>query len=181
MLPAIYRMDNYHELIKSIQVQNESINKLAGLSSLSRLAESIQKMHRVNIDLTGLNGISKIALDISRQMQSFDTNAKKLAAQVAAIQMPRNSFALSGLTSTLSQIAKQNQLVSDRLADLARSQLLVSNSLTEIARSFNQSHLRHFNALNVALQSVSKDFLIKTSISKEWSDLNIVEEANITI
>jgi len=174
-------MKNLQELTKSIKEHNETMRKVGGFSSLSSLVESMQKMNQINLDLTGLSGIFEVAREIAYQMEGYDTTSKKLAAQMAAIQTSQNNFALSGLTSLLSQIARQNQLVSNKLADLGTSQLLVSHNLTKIAKSFNQSHLSQFNSLNIAFQGITRKFLREISVSKAWSDFDIAEEANETI
>ena len=150
-------MNNLQEIIKSIKKQNQLVQKAVGLSSLASIVDSIQKMNKVSVNLAGLGGISEIARNLAMQKEKFSAVSilsNSLTTQMATLQMPKNNFALSGLTSSLSQLAVQNKLVSDKLANLATSQLVVTGNLVQIAKTMQQSHLDQFNTLSVALQGI---------------------------
>jgi hypothetical protein len=178
-------MNNLDEIIKSMQKQNQAVQNTVGLSGSTGIAKYIQHINKIKPNLTGLGGISEIARDMALQTEKYSKASmlgSNLATQIASLQqMPRNNFALSSLTSSLSQLALQDKLVSDKIANLATSQLAVTGSLTQIAQTIQQSHLNKFNTLNVALQGISSDFLKETAISKTWEDFGIAEEANETI
>ncbi len=177
-------MNNLDEIIKSMQKQNQAVQNTVGLSGLTGIAKYIQHINKIKPNLTGLGGISEIARDMALQTEKYSKTSmlgSNLATQIASLQMPGNNFALSSLTSSLSQLALQDKLVSDKIANLATSQLAVTGSLAQIAQTIQQSHLNKFNTLNVALQGISSDFLKETAISKTWEDFGIAEEANETI
>lgn len=178
-------MDTLQEMIKSIQKQNEKMQSaFGGLSSLQNLAETIRKQNETRFNLTGLNGITDIAKTLSHQMKFHSTSTifeSSIQTQLAAQQIPKNNLALFGLTSSLSDIALSNQLISDKLSGFASSQLYLSNSLTAMASTIQQSHLNSFNSLDIALQGISKTYLKDIALTRNWDAISIAEEANETI
>lgn len=180
-----YKMNSIQELIKAMQKQNEQIQNSFGLNSLQGLAKAISEQSKIQNNLTGLSGLTDIAKSISHQMKSFNTTTavfgNSIAAQMKAMQYPKNQNTLLGLTFTLADIAKTNQKLSDNLSGFASSQLLLSSNLAEIAKSLSQTHLDKFNGIDVALRGISKAYLRDVTISRVWDDIKVSEEANETI
>ncbi|MEI7982484.1 MAG: hypothetical protein WCI71_12595 [Bacteroidota bacterium] len=178
-------MNTLQDMLTSLQKQNKSMQNVFGMSSLLGIADSIRRQTQSNYNLTVLSGITDIAKTISQQMRPFNASkailANSLQPQLLVQQFSKNRFALFGLTSSLSEIAKNNQLVSDRLSGFASSQLFLSNSLTGIAKAINQSHLNKFNSLDIAIQGVSQTYLKDIVRTHNWEDIEIAEQANHTI
>src|SRR5690606_19755202 len=143
------------------------------------------KQNQAHFNFSGLSGLTDIAKTISQQVKPFNATSMVLGnsiqAQLAAIQYPKNHSALFGLTSTLAELAKANQLVSDRLSGFATSQLLLSNNLIEIAKTLSQSHLNKFNSIDIVLQGISKAYVKNIALTRNWEDIFVAEEANKTI
>ena len=171
-------MNNLNDIIKAIQKQNETMQNISKLSSFNSLAESVAKMNQVNLHL---GGITDTARSISRQMKIYNSFSNDFASVLNNQLAMFNQPALFGFSSSLAQIAKQNQLVSERLAGFATSWIGVSNNLAEMAKIIDQSHLRQFNTLSVALQGLSNDYLKKIASAKAWDEFEIAEEVNETI
>ena len=180
-------MNNLHEIIKLIQKQSQDIQNvvgLSGLNGLTELSESIKNMNKVSPNSIGLGGISEIAKSLITQKDKFNSQSilgSSIATQIALLQTPKNNFALAGLTSSLSQLAIQNKILSNKLASIATSQLAVTSNLTQIAMSVHQSHLNRFNTLNVAMQGISSGFLKEIVNARTWEDFDVAEEANEAI
>jgi hypothetical protein len=173
---------NLQDIIKTVQKQNQTMQSELGLTSLKAIAVIIEKQNKTHFNLSGLNGLTDIARSISQQMKPFNATSMVLGnsiqTQLAAIQYPKNQSALFGLTSTLADLAKLNQLASDRLSGFATSQLLLSNNLTDIAKTLSQSHLNKFNSIDIALQGISKNYLKNITLTRNWEDISFAEEAN---
>lgn len=178
-------MTSLQEIIKTIQKQNETMQGAFGLTSLQGIAAAIEKQNKTQFNFSGLNGLTDIAKTISQQMKPLNAASivmgNNIQAQLASIQYPKNHSALFGLTSTLAELAKTNQLASERLSGFAISQLLLSNNLTAIAKTLSQSHLNKFNSIEIALQGISKTYLKSIALTRNWEDITVAEEANHTI
>ncbi|MBQ4912797.1 hypothetical protein J8L85_00010 [Maribacter sp. MMG018] len=178
-------MTNLNDIIKTIQKQNQTMQGAFGLSSLQGIASAIEKQNKAQFNFSSLTGLTDIAKTISQQMKQINTSSinagNSIQAHLDATKYPKNHSALFGLTSTLAEIAKKNQLVSDSLSGFATSQLLLSNNLSAIAKTLSQSHLNSFNSLDIALQGISKTYLRNIALTRDWDDISIAEEANETI
>ena len=176
---------NLQDIIKGIQKQNQTMQSAFGLNSLQGIAAAIEKQNKAQFNFSGLSGLTDIARTISQQMKPLNATSlvlgNSIQAQLAAIQYPKNHSALFGLTSTLAELAKTNQIASDRLSGFATSQLLLSKNLTEIAKTLSQSHLNKFNTIDIALQGISKTYLKNIALTRNWEDISVAEEANETI
>jgi hypothetical protein len=176
---------NLLDLIKGIQSQNQTIQNAFGMTSLQGIALAIEKQNKTQFNLSGLSGLNDIAKSISQQMKPYNATSillgNNIQTQLAAINYPKNHSALFGLTSTLVELAKTNQLASDRLSGFATSQLMLSNNLMAIAQSLSKSHLNNFNSIDIAVQSISKTYLKNIALTRNWGDISIAEEANETI
>jgi hypothetical protein len=176
--------DTAQDIIKGIKKQNQTTKNLFGLSSLQLITQVLEQQKKAQFNLSGLSGLTDIAKTISKQIKPFDVTSMAMGnsiAQLAAIQQPKQHSALFGLTSTLSKIAKSNQLLSDRLSSFTTNQLLLSNNLTAIAKSFDQSHLNKFNSLDITLQRISKTYLKNVALTRNWDDISVAEEATETV
>ncbi|MFT6205766.1 MAG: hypothetical protein ACI9V1_001173 [Spirosomataceae bacterium] len=178
-------MTNLQDIIRTIQKQNNSIQGAFGLTSLQGIAAAIEKQNKVQFNFSGLNGLTDIAKAISHQMKPLNVASMAMGSgiqtQLAAIQYPKNHSALFGLTSILAELAKTNQLASERLSGFATSQLLLSNNLSSIAKTLSQSHLNKFNSIDIALQGISKTYLKNITLTRNWEDITVAEEVNDTI
>ncbi len=178
-------MKDLQDIFKGIQKQNQTMKGALGLTSLQGIAAAMENQNIRQFDFSGLKGIQDIAKIISQQMKPLNPSLKilenSIPFQLRALQQQKNSFALSGLTFTLSELAKTNQLVSDRLSGFATSQLFLSNNLKEIARALDKSHLNKFNTFDIALQGISKTYLKNIVLTRDWEDISVAEEANETI
>jgi uncharacterized protein YgiM (DUF1202 family) len=178
-------MTDLQDIIKGIQKQSQTMQSSFGLTSLQGIAAAIEKQNKAQFNLSALSGLNDIARTISQQMKPFNATSmvlgNSLQAQLVAIQYPKSHSALFGLTSTLAELAKTNQLASDRLSGFATSQLLLSNNLTSIANALSQSHLNKFNSIDIALQGISKTYLKNVAVTRNWEDISVAEEANETI
>lgn len=176
---------NLQDLFKSMQKQNQTVQSAFGLNSLQAIAVALENQNKTQFNLSGLSGLKDIAKTISQQIKPFNDNSillgSSLQAQLKAIQYPKNNFALFGLNSTLVELARTNQLASERLSSFATSQLLLSNNLTQFAKILSQSHLNKFNSFDIALQGISKTYLKSITLTRNWEDISIAEEANETI
>lgn len=181
-------MNTLSEIIKTITKQQQQINPVLGLSLFQSMAELIRQSQKP-MNLAGLGGITDIAKSLAQQMEpiqksnSFLTGNLGLQASLLATQKASgiNSFALGGLSTSLVNIFKHNQGLSNKVAGIASSQLFLSNNLAQIAKSIENSHLNKFNSLSVAIQGISSSYLNEFVKHKEWDDLEIVEEVNETI
>lgn len=165
-----------------------SIQNSLGSNSFKSIADSIRKSNEINLNLSGLSGIKNIAKSLAIQMKtsndfnnSIGTIGKTLSSQFATLNIPKNNFALYGLSSHFAEISKNSQLIGQSLSNLASSQILLSNSLLEISKTLSESHLNQFNGLNVALQGLSKSFLKEIARNKDWEDFDFIQETNETI
>ncbi len=172
------------DIIKGIEKQNKTMDGLFGLSSLQGLAKMLEQQKKTQFSFSGLSGLTDIARTISQQMKPLDIASMSLGsslAQIAAIQPPIHHSALFGLASTLSEIAKSNQLLSDRLSSFTTNQLLLSSNLAALAKSFDQSHLNKFNSLDIALQGISKSYLKNIAFTRIWDDISVADVATETV
>lgn len=177
-------MTTLQDIIKGIEKQNQSTQGLFGLTSLQGLAKALEEQQKTQIAFSGLGGITDIVRQISQQMKPFEIATKTMGnsiAHLAALQPPKHYSTLFGLTTSLTEIAKSNQLLSDRLSSLTVNQMLLSNNLAAIAKSFDNSHLNKFNSLDIALQGISKSYLSSIKISNNWNEISIVDEATETV
>lgn len=176
---------NLQDIIKKIQKQNETMQGAFGLNLLQGIAAAIEKQNKAQFNLSGISGLTNIAKTISQQIKPLNVasmvTGNNIQAQLAAIQYPKNHSALFGLTSTLAEIAKTNQLASEKLSGFSTSQLLLSNKLTAIAKTLSQSHLNKFNSIDIALQGISKTYLKNIALTRNWEDITVAEEVNDTI
>lgn len=180
-------MDTLSEILKSINKQQKHIYPNIGLNSLQTIAESIRQSQK-SMNLSGLGSITDIAKSLAHQLEPINKsnaftngNLGLLAAHAIEKQTDFNKFALGGLSSSLNNIFKHNQSLSNQIAGIATSQLTLSSNLAQIAKSIDNSHLNKFNSLSVAIQGVSSTYLREFVKNKEWDDLEIVEEINETI
>lgn len=168
-----------------MQKQNLTMQGAFELTSFQGIAVALENQNKLQFNLSGLSGLTDIAKTISKQMQQLNAASKVLGnsihIQFTEIQYPKNLSILSGLTSALAELAKTNQLVSERLSGFATSQLILSNNLTDIAETLGQSHLNKFNAFDIALQGISKTYLKNITLTRNWGEISIAEEANETI
>ena len=168
-----------------MQKQNQTMQNAFGLTSLQAIAAAVEKQNNAHFNLSGLGGLTDIAKSISQQMKPSNGTSMVLGnsiqAQIASIQYPKNHSILFGLTSTLVELAKTNQLASDKLSGFVTSQLLLSNNLTAIAKTLSQSHLNKFNSIDFALQGISKTYLKNVVLTRNWEEISVAEEANETI
>lgn len=173
---------NLQDIIKGVLKQNQTMQGAYGLTSLQAIAATIEKQNETHFNLSGLNGLTDVARSISQQMKPYNAASMVLGnsiqTQLAAIKYPKNQSALFGLTSTLEELAKLNQLASDRLSGFATSQLILSNNLTAIAKTLSQSHLNKFNSIDIVLQGISKTYLKNIALTRNWEDIYVAEEAN---
>lgn len=165
-----------------------SIQNLLGSNSFKSIADSIRKSNEISLNLSGLGGIKDIAKSLAIQMKtsndfnnSIGTIGKTLSSQFTDLNIPKNNFALYGLSSHFAEISKNSQSIGESLSNLASSQISLSNSLLEISKTLSKSHLNQFNGLNVALQGLSKSFLKEIVRNKDWEDFDFVQETNETI
>ncbi len=176
---------NLQDIIKGCLYQKQNMQSGFGLNSLQGLALALELKNNVQFNFSGLGALTEIARTISLQMKPFNSTTLDLGnsiqAQVASIQHPKYHSALFGLTSTLAELAKTNQIASDRLSGFATSQLLLSNNLTAIAKTLGQSHLNTFNTIDIALRDISKAYLKNIAFTCNWDDIAVAEEANKTI
>ena len=176
---------NLQDIIKGMQKQNQTMQNAFGLTSLQAIAAAVEKQNNAHFNLSGLGGLTDIAKSISQQMKPSNGTSMVLGnsiqAQIASIQYPKNHSILFGLTSTLVELAKTNQLASDKLSGFVTSQLLLSNNLTAIAKTLSQSHLNKFNSIDFALQGISKTYLKNVVLTRNWEEISVAEEANETI
>ncbi len=176
--------NSLQDIIKGIEKQNQTMAGLFGLSSLKGLAKMLEQQKKTQLSFSGLRGLTDIARTISQQMKPLDIASMAISnsfAQIAAMQPPKHHSALFSLTSSLSEIAKSNQLLSDKLSSLTTNQLLLSNNLAAIAKSLDQSHLSKFNSLDIALQGISKTYLKNIALTRNWDDISIADEATETV
>lgn len=177
-------MTTLQDIIKGIEKQNQSTQGLFGLTSLQGLAKALEQQQKTQIAFSGLSGLTEIARQISLQMKPFDIATKTMGNSIAhlvAFQPPKRYSALLGLTNSLSEIAKSNEFLSDKLSSLTANQLLLSNNLAAIAKSFDNSHLNKFNSLDIALQGISKSYLSSIAKAHNWNEISIVDEATETV
>lgn len=173
-------MNSLSELIKASQKQNAATQNVFGLDAFKGLAEAIKTQNTLASNLSGLHSLQEIAKAISKQIKSIDATGIALGKSIQS-QLPAYNKPLFSLTTSLSQIAKNNPLVSDRISSLASNQLLISSRLSEIGKAVNQSHLKTFNALDIALQGISKSFLKDIINAHTLEEINVADEANETI
>lgn len=180
-------MNTLSEILKSINKPQIQMNPLFGMSSFQNIAESIRQSQKP-ISLAGLGGISEIAKSIAHQMEPINKanafmsgNLGMQAALDIQKQTDINKFAFGGLSTSLANIFKHNEELSNKLAGIASSQLLLSSNLAQIAKSIDNSHLNKFNSLSVAIQGISSSYLRELVKNKDWNDLEIVEEVNEAI
>ena len=135
-------MNTLQEYMQSINIQNQTMKSVFGHNPLQNLADAIKRHNQANLDLSGLSGITDIARSISQQMKQYNTSSMlvgiTLKNQMSTLQILKSNYAFTGLSSSLSEIAKTNQLLSYKLASFASSQLMVTNSLSEIVKSINR-------------------------------------------
>ena len=156
-----------------------------GLTSLKGIAAEMERQNNAHVIFSGLSALKDIAKTISQQMKPLDATSiilgNSIQTKMSAIQYPKNHPALFGLTSTLAELAKTNQLASERLSGFATSQLLLSSNLTAIAKTLDQSHLKKFNSIDIAIQGISKAYLKNIALTRNWEEISVAEEANETI
>ena len=186
-LPAILKKmtTNLKDLIKGMQKQNETLQSAFGLTSFQGIASAIEKQNKAHFNMSNMSSLTDIAKTISQQMTPLNTASillgNSIQAQLSAIQYPKNNSALFGLSSTLLEFAKTNQLASERLSAFTSSQVQLSSNLTEIAKSLSQSNLNAFNSIDIAVQGISKSYLKSIAFTRNWQEISIAEEANETI
>lgn len=174
-------MDKFHDIIKTLQKQNEIRQSALGLASLQNLAAAVAKQNQ-HYDFAGISGLTEIAKAYSKQMKPFNLTKnlidENVLGKLAEIQKANMAYPLSNLASTLADLAKKNQLVSNNLSAFATSQIFSSSNLTKIAKALSHSHLSKFNSLDIALKGISNSFLKDISITHNWEDISVAEKAN---
>lgn len=175
-------MNSLQETIKLMQKQNLKMKSAIGSNSMQILAEAIGKQNKISLNLAGVGGFMDVARSFSQQKNPFTMSIENsLKTQLAALQIPKNNFALFGLASSLVGLEKTNQLASERLSGFLTSQLFLSNSLTEMAKKMQQSHLNIFNPFGVAIQGISKAYLKDINWTRNWEEIGVAEEVNDAI
>lgn len=177
-------MDTFHDIIKTLQKQNEIGQIPLGLASIQNLAAAVTKQNQLT-HFAGISGLTEIANAYSKQMKSFNLTKNLIdgiaLSELAAIQKANMASPLSNLSSILAELAKTNPLVSNNLSAFATSQIFSSSNLTQLANSLSQSHLSKFNTLDIALRGISTSFLKDISISHNWEDISVAKQANETV
>ena len=170
--------------IKSLQHKRLSNLDKIGISSLSELPELIKRYQEINSIPSGLRGITDFARTISNQMRpinSLTSLSSSVYSQFASQNLMKSNTILNSLSSSLLEISKQNQYLSERLTGFATSQLLLTNSLTDFAKSFKYHQLQKFNSIDIAIQELSKSYLKDIYKTGNWEDIEIASSANNVI
>lgn len=181
-------MTTLQDILKGIERQDQLKQGLLGLTSFEGFAKALEQHKKTQNAFSGISGLTDIARKISQQIKPIDIASKIMSnsnTHFPSFQPYKNYSTSLDLISSLSEIAKSNQLLSDRLSNLTANQLLLSINLTEIAKSFEHSHLISFNSLDIALQGISKSYLTSITRSHNWNEISIVDQvteavANIT-
>lgn len=98
--------------------------------------------------------------------------ATKLSEQAKAIQT-----ATKGISNNLSQLARDQRLISEKIVNALNSQVALSNSLIALSKSIPPAAFPTFNSLNVALEVYSKTYLDLTTRSKDWAELDVFRDS----
>jgi len=177
-------MSTIEELMKSMRKQNQILKGNSGLSSFQNLVNSFREQKYKTTYPLGLSAITSSTKSISQFLKPANSLSevmgKNIISLAAANQFPKNNFAWS-LSTSLMEIAKHNQLLSDKLSSYASSQLFLSNNLAQIAKAMNQSHLNKFNSFEIAIQGISRTYLREIVKSKDWEEIDFAEQVNETI
>lgn len=158
-----------------------------GLNKLNSIAQSFAQQIHPKFDLNelGISKLNSIALLYAQQMKPDKGISNVLSGgiqtQLAAIQYPNFDSPFSSLTSAISEIAKKNQFMAEKLSGFAVSQILLSNNISKIFNEFEESHLSKFNSINIAIQNLTSEYLKNIAIDQDWEDISGSEEANQTI
>lgn len=173
-------MDTFLKLASQFQEQSRQLN--SAMMPLKSFAEIAQKQSQLQsqFDLSGLSSISHLAKSFSQQLKPSMAETLLRNDFTSSIKplISANNFALNSLSTSLSAIAKENLLISQKISNYASSQLILSNNLSKIALMFDNSHLKQFNSLQIAIQGISKTYLKSIEISKSWDDIEIANNVN---
>ncbi|PZX59393.1 hypothetical protein LX80_02867 [Hydrotalea sandarakina] len=174
-------MDTFHDIMKTLQKQNEIRQSALGLASIQNLAAAVAKQKQL-YDFAGISGLTEIAKAYSKQIKPFSVTKnlidESVLAKLSAIQKATETSPLANLSSTLAELARKNQIASNNLSAFATSQIYSSNNLTQIAKALSQTHLSKFNSIDVAIKGLSTAFLKDISYSHNWEDIKVAENAN---
>jgi hypothetical protein len=178
-------MNNLQELIKTLKKQNETIQGAFGPCSFQNLSAAITQSNQKLFDISGINNLTNIARTFTKQTKPIIVPTIPLdgilKTRLSDMQFHNNNSALFGLSSALSEIAKKNKSVADKLSGFSSSQLYLSNNLSQIAKGLNLSHLNNFNSLDIAIQGISKSYLKSIALTHDWEYISIAQEVNETI
>jgi len=98
--------------------------------------------------------------------------AIKLSEQAKAMQAATN-----GISNNLSQLAKDQRPIFKKILNALNSQVALSNSLIALSKSIQPKAFPNFNALNVALEAYSKNYLDLTTRFKAWEELDVFRDS----
>jgi hypothetical protein len=183
-------MNTLEQLIKSLGQSQQKIG-LPHKLDLGLKAVPFNKNfnHQVSL-LNGLSGISNLSKSIALQNRKWDKSSLLLGQQMsmgigAALAkqgtLNKVSNPFSQLSGSIDVISKYNSQLSSQISYFTSTQLKLTNSLIGISKIFSDSHLQKFNSLSLAINGISNDYLHKTAISKEWSNLDKLSEINEVI
>lgn len=177
-------MKNLFDSLKNI---NDDISKL------NNSVPEIRSIHKINEDFlkikgyfenTNLIGISKLSKDVAQQFNRlnyakpiFNESPYSLAFSTLNSTFEKSSY-FNKLNSSLSDIFRYNQVLSNQIANIAKSQYVITSNFDSIAKSIDSNHLNKFNSVNIALTNLSNSFLRNSILHGQWNDINIINETN---
>jgi len=176
--PSVY--SSIASLTQSFAKQTNPYNQnIAGI--MGNNLELFSKMQKTN-NLSAITGITNLTKHLAFEKKPYNPISAVLGNNLdlykAMDKLPKNNFPLSALTSSLAQLSKRNDFLSNSISDVVSSQLLLSNSLAGITKLVSNSHLNKFNVIEAAILGVTNDYLKDTFKTKKWEDLEVVEEVN---
>lgn len=108
--------------------------------------------------------------------KTFLTNTTDLATKLSEMAKAMQA-ATKGISNNLSQLARDQRFISEKILNALNSQVALSNSLIALSKSIQPAAFLTFNSLNVALEAYSKAYLDLTTRSKDWAGLDVFRDS----
>ena len=171
-------------ILKAMRKQNQIMKATTGLGSIHNIKNNLSLYNYKASYPVGLSAVLNSTKSLSQFLKPVNSLNSMLGNNLKShlsLYKYSNSYFSKSLSSSLSNIIKNNQTLSNSLFNYSSTQLQLSNNLIQIAKAMNYPHLNKFNSLNIALQGVTTSYLKDIVKTRNWDEIDFAEQVNDTI
>lgn len=152
-------------------------------NSIEQLVQSIIEREQKISSLSafGTSSLSRIIAQQAKASEKFNALNPSISALVAAQMKQKERNSIAHLSLPISKLVLRDIEVADKYSRALSSQAVMANSIVELAKSIQAPRYKGFNALDVALKGLAYSHIVEIAKSREWENLEVIEEANSVI